>query len=573
VNLREVAPPPPSPVPAGLLDEAETVTGALEQLVRRFPDFACLTFLARDRTEARMTLGHLWIRAQSVHAALAAAGIRRGDFVVLVLPTGPELLAAYFGTMLAGGVPTLLAPPSNRFAAEDVYRDRLGFLLGHSGARALVCDDEVAALVATSEHLARATVLTPARIPRPATLPDPSPARADDIAMAQYSSGSTGTPKGVLLSQRAVLNNVRATRDGFRLAPSDIAVNWLPLYHDLGLIDAFLLPILAGAPAVLIPTMDFMRAPSLWLWALHHYGGTVALAPNFAYALSAQRIPDDELTGLDLGAWRIAFNGSEPVLAPTLAAFGARFARYGLRPTALVSGWGLAESVCISTVHPLGEAVRVETIDRQALATDGRARVTSGDGLASVSVGTALPGVEIAIRDAAHATLPERHVGTIWLRSTSLFIGYHRAPGVTAKALVDGWLDTGDQGYLAGGHLYFVAREKDLIVIGGEKYAPHDVETAIGRVSGVRAGCAVAFGVIDPTRGTEDVAAVVETHETDPAARAALGDAIRTAVMHDTGLALRHVVLVPPGGVEKTTSGKLARRATRDRYADAFTAK
>jgi len=573
VNLREVAPPPPSPVPAGLLDEADTVTGALEHLVRRFPDFACLTFLTRDRTEVRLTLRDLWIRAQSQQAALQQAGVGRGDFVVLVLPTGPELLAAYFGAMLAGGVPALLAPPSNRFAAEDVYRDRLTFLLEHSGARALVCDDEVAALVATSAQPHRATVVTPAQVARPATLPLAVPVAADAVATAQYSSGSTGMPKGVLLSHRAVLNNVRATRDGFRLAPTDTAVNWLPLYHDLGLIDAFLMPLLAGAPAVLIPTLDFMRTPSLWLWAVHHYRGTVALAPNFAYAFTAQRIPDAELTGLDLGSWRIAVNASEPVLAPTIAAFGERFAPYGLRPTTLVPGWGLAESVCISTLNPLGEVARVETIDRQALAAQNRARPTSGEGLASVSSGIPIPGVEIAIRDAAHATLPERHVGTIWLRSTSLFNGYHRDPGITAKALVDGWLDTGDQGYLAGGHLYFVAREKDLIVIGGEKYAPHDVETAIGRVPGVRAGCAVAFGVIDPGRGTEDVAAVVETRETDPAARAALGDAIRTAVMHDTGLALRHIVLVPPGGVEKTTSGKLARRATRDRYADAFTAK
>jgi acyl-CoA synthetase (AMP-forming)/AMP-acid ligase II len=566
VDLRAVAPPSPSPVPAGLLDEAETLTGALARLAERFPDFTCLTILGRDRSETRLTLRELWTRACSMQAAFAEAGVRRGDFVVLVLPTGPDLLAAYFGAMLATGVPTLLAPPSNRFAAPEVYRERLAFLLDHTAARALVCEDEVAALLGAS----RATVLTPARIRRPATLPRPVPIASDVVATAQYSSGSTGTPKGVLLSHHAVLNNVRATRAGLALTPADVTVNWLPLYHDLGLIDAFLLPILAGSPSILIPTMDFMRVPSMWLWALHHYRGTVSLSPNFAYALAAQRITDDELVGLDLRAWRVAFNGSEPVLATTLAAFAGRFAPYGVRPTALVSGWGLAESVCISTIHPLGEAVRVETIDRQALATASVATPTAGDGLASVSVGTALPGVEIAIRDEHRAPLPERHVGTIWLRTTSLFHGYHRDPGGTAKTLVDGWLDTGDQGYLADRHLYFVAREKDLIVIGGEKYAPHDVETAIGQVPGVRAGCAVAFGVLDAGRGTEELAAVVETRETDAEAQTTLAAAIRAAVMRDTGLGLRHVVLVPPGGVEKTTSGKLARRATRARWAHAI---
>jgi acyl-CoA synthetase (AMP-forming)/AMP-acid ligase II len=187
-----------------------------------------------------------------------------------------------------------------------------------------------------------------------------------------------------------------------------------------------------------------------------------------------------------------------------------------------------------------------------------------------VAIGRCLPHCEVEIRDAAGAVLPDRHVGAVWLRTNSLFVGYHRDPARTAKALRDGWLDTGDVGYVADGDLYFVARDKDLIVIAGEKYAPHDVEIAINEVPGVRVGCAVAFGVLDETRGTEDVAAIVETRLDAGPEREALADAIRSAVTAATGLGLRHLLLVPPSGIEKTTSGKLARRATRARYEDRF---
>jgi acyl-CoA synthetase (AMP-forming)/AMP-acid ligase II len=256
------------------------------------------------------------------------------------------------------------------------------------------------------------------------------------------------------------------------------------------------------------------------------------------------------------------------VLASTVEAFTERFAAHGFRAEAMTPAWGLAENVTIATAHPVGERPLVETIDRAGLAADGVARPVSGGGIPSVAIGRCLPRCAVEIRDAERCALPDRRLGAVWLRSDSLFSAYHRNPALTADVLVNGWLDTGDRGYVADGHLFFVARDKDLIVIGGEKYAPHDVETAINRVPGVREGCAVALGVLDPERGTEDVAAVVETRETDEPALAALRDAIRVEVTRATGLALRHVLLVPPGGVEKTTSGKLARRATRRRWAE-----
>jgi acyl-CoA synthetase (AMP-forming)/AMP-acid ligase II len=538
-------------------------------LAERFPTFRCLTFVDRDGAEAHVTLSTLWARAREAEGLLRASGLPPGKAVLLALPTSMDLVAAYLGTMLAGGIPGLLATPSNRVADEGVYAARVGAILANARAHALYAAPEIAAIVrgAGPDVLAGARLVTPDELGAPSRAPLPA-VGPDDVATVQYSSGSTGTPKGILLTHRAMLDNVRAVRDGLGLVPADVSVNWIPLYHDMGLIDAFLLPLLTGCPTVLIPTMDFMRDPALWLWAMHRYGGAISWAPNFAYTLCAHRVPDEDLAGLDLSSWRIAINAAEPVLAPTIEAFTRRFAAYGFRPEAMTPAWGLAENVTIATAHPVAVPPRVEHIDREALATDGVARPGDASGVASVAIGRCLPRSEIEIRDARGTALPDRHVGTIWLRTQSLFLGYHRDEARTRQTLIDGWLDTGDQGYVAGGDLFFVSRDKDLIVIGGEKYAPHDVETAINRVPGVRQGCAVAFGVLNEERGTEELAAIVETRVDGDAERAALEQALRAEVLRAIGLALRHVILVPPGGVEKTTSGKLARRASRHRWAE-----
>jgi acyl-CoA synthetase (AMP-forming)/AMP-acid ligase II len=489
--------------------------------------------------------------------------------VLLALPTSVELVAAYVGTMLAGGVPSLIAIPSNRVADEGVYAARVGAILANARAHVLYAAPDVAAIMraAGDAMLSGARLVTPEELGAASEGPITPPA-ADDVATVQYSSGSTGVPKGILLTHRAMLDNVRAVRDGLGIGPQDVSVNWIPLYHDMGLIDAFLLPVLAGCPTVLLPTMDFMRDPALWLWAIHRYRGAVSWAPNFAYTLCTHRVPDEDVAGLDLSSWRIAINAAEPVLAGTIEAFTRRFAAHGFRAEAMTPAWGLAENVTIATAHPVAQAPRIEHIDRDALATAGVARVGDARGIASVAIGRCLPRCEVEIRDAGGAPLPDRHVGTIWLRTPSLFLGYHGDPARTREVLVDGWLDTGDQGYVDGEDLFFVSRDKDLIVVGGEKYAPHDVETAINQVPGVRQGCAVAFGVLSEERGTEEVAAIVETRLDGEEERARLEQAIRTAVLRAIGIALRYVVLVPPGGVEKTTSGKLARRASRDRWAD-----
>ncbi len=566
IRLETVAAPPRSPVPGALLDDAETLTGALAALVEQFPHFPCLILLDGARTERRVSLEALWARARVALAALAARGVVGGDVVVLILPTGPDLVAAYFAVLLAGAVPALVAIPSNRVADPAVYAAHVRAILENATARAVYTTSDVARILHEAGALGALAVVTPEDRGAAANGPV-GRGSPDEIATVQYSSGSTGAPKGILLTHHAMLNNIRAVRDGLALTPDDVSVNWIPLYHDMGLIDAFLLPLLVGCPTVLIPTHDFMRDPALWLWALHHYRGTISWAPNFAYTVCARRVRDAELAGLELGAWRLAINAAEPVLAGTIDAFVERFAPHGFAPGAMTPAWGLAENVTIATAHPIDARPTIEEVDRAALAAEGVARPAAGGGFVSVAIGRCLPRCAVEIRDERRLPLPDRHVGAVWLRSNSLFAGYRGDPAATNRVLVDGWLDTGDRGYLADGDLHFVARDKDVVVVGGEKYAPHDIESVINRVPGVREGCAVVFGVLNEERGTEDLAAVVETRD-DGDALPALREAIRVAVARTIGLGLRHVLLVPPGGVEKTTSGKLARRATRARYAD-----
>jgi acyl-CoA synthetase (AMP-forming)/AMP-acid ligase II len=563
----------PSDVPRALLDEADTLPGVLAALAGGWPEHECLALVDRHGGEQRVRLGELWQRARSVQTALAARGVGPGSSVLIVMPTGVELLAAYIGSLLAGAVPGLLATPSNRVADARVYARRVGAIIENAQAAVLYCDAAVAEVLGEVADVLAATgtaLLSPADVADGQPPPPIAFGAPDAVVTVQYSSGTTGNPKGVLLTHRALLNNIRAMRDGMRLTAGEASVNWVPLYHDMGLMGAFLLPLLCGCPIVLIPTMEFMRDPALWLRAIHAYRGALSWAPNFAYALCASRIPDAELAGLDLSAWRIAITAAEPALATTIAAFARRFAPYGFRPETMTPAWGLAENVVMATLHAVDQVPRIERIDRRTVAAADRAQAVSGEreAISTVSVGRCLSGCEVQVRDPAGAALPERGVGTIWLRSNCLFTGYRRNPALTAQTLVEGWLDTGDRGYLSDGELFFVSRDKDLIIVGGEKYAPHDVEEVINQVPGVREGCAAAFGVLNEEIGTEEVAAVIETRATDPIELAALRDRVRQAVTRVTGLALRHVLLVPPGGVEKTTSGKLARLATRRRYAD-----
>jgi 1-acyl-sn-glycerol-3-phosphate acyltransferase len=352
------------------------------------------------------------------------------------------------------------------------------------------------------------------------------------------------------------------------LGPSDVAVNWLPLYHDMGLIGSWWTSLYHGIPGVMLSPLSFLLRPERWLWAIHRFGGTISPAPTFAYDLCAHKIPDAALEGLDLSSWRAAMVGAEPVREEALEAFYRRFEPHGLRRQTLMPVYGMAETALGLTITPPGRGPVVDRVARRALAEDRRAvpvEEGAGEALAIVGCGRPLPGHEVRItdRDDPEVELPERAEGRILFRGPSTMEGYFRAPEATAAVRRGEWIDTGDLGYLAGGEIYVTGRLKDLIIKGGRNYHPQDLERAAQRVPGVRKGCVMAFDAPGP-RG-ETMVLVAETRE-PPARHGAIRQAVDEAVADAVGIPPDRVVLVPPRVLPKTSSGKLQRRRARELY-------
>ena len=551
--------------PAG----AATVVEALRWHVERGADRAHIHLRDDDGGETPLSYGWLWEEAARVAAGLGARGLRRGDTVAIMLRTERRFFPTFIGTLMAGCVPVPLYPPFRPDRIAEYARRQVA-ILQNAGARLLVTFRDVERLaglltrqVPSLEAVAGADAL--ADEPRP-----PLPVTTDHPALIQYTSGSTGDPKGVLLSHGNLLANVRAIEQRLAVGPGDVAVSWLPLYHDMGLIGAWLGALYFGIPLALMSPLAFLARPVRWLRALHAHRGTLSPAPNFAFDLCATRIPDGELDGLDLGSVRVLLNGSEAVLPETIRRFVERFEPYGLDPAAVLPVYGLAECTVGLSTPPLGRRPRIDPVDRAAFQASGRAvPAPEGDAraLRFVSCGRALPGHELQVADGSGRRAPERREGRVRFRGPSATRGYYRNPAAT-RGLVgdDGWLETGDLGYVAGGELFLTGRSKDLIITGGSNLYPHEAEAAAGAVPGIRTGCVAAFGAPDAERGTERFVIVAETRRTQPDERAALRRAVTRSVIDALGVAPDRVVLAPPGAVAKTSSGKIRRAATRDAW-------
>jgi fatty-acyl-CoA synthase len=392
-----------------------------------------------------------------------------------------------------------------------------------------------------------------------------SPHALDDIAFVQFTSGSTAAPKGVAISHRNLAANVEAIISHLAVRPDDVAVSWLPLYHDMGLIGMSIGAVYCQRRCVLLPPALFVKRPVEWLRAIRRHRGTVSFAPNFAYDLCVRRVKDRDLADLDLSSWRVAGCGAEPLNAATLAAFAERFAPVGFSAAKFVASYGLAEHVLAATFAPGGRAPRVERVSagelierRRAVAADG-ARAS----VALVSCGVPLPGHQLKIAGEDGDALSERRVGEILLAGPSVMLGYYRQHARTAQAVRDGWLRTGDLGFVADGELFVCGRAKDLIIVNGRKYHPQDLEWAVDELPGVRRGRVVAFGTSETGR-PDRVVVVVESSGTS--AQDALTEAIRRRIGDLFGLFVDVVAVVPGGTVGRTTSGKVQRALTRARY-------
>jgi 1-acyl-sn-glycerol-3-phosphate acyltransferase len=548
---------------------ADTLVDVLTWHAERTPDRVHI-HLREDDTETPVRYGELLRRSRQVGAGLRALGVRRGDAVALMLRTEVAFFPVFLGTLMAGAVPVPIYPPFRPDQIEE-YAHRQRVILQNAGARVLVTFADALRVA----KLLRAAVPSLEHITTIEGLGDGGTAdwtarrRPDDAALIQYTSGSTGDPKGVLLSHANILANIRAIGQALAVRPDDVTVSWLPLYHDMGLIGAWLGSLYHGVPLVLLSPLAFLSRPSRWLSALHAYSGTLSAAPNFAFDLCTHKVADDDIQGLDLQSWRLALNGSEAVSADTIERFIRRFAPFGFKPGAMCPVYGLAEASVALTVSPLDRPARVDALMREPFERRRqvhRTDATDPHALRFVSCGRPLPAHQVRIVDASGQPLGERTEGHVQFRGPSVTSGYFGNPEATRAVMHDGWMDSGDLGYQADGELFITGRVKDIIIQAGRNICAQEVEEAAATAAGIRKGCIAAFGIHDPALGTERLVVVAETRERDRARREALRTAVQDRVAAAIGVPADVVVIARPGTVLKTPSGKIRRSAIRDAY-------
>jgi fatty-acyl-CoA synthase len=543
-----------------------TLRAAVLEHYRRHPERLYVRCVFPDGEDDRVTYGRLVERGSRLARALREAGAAPGGTVVVLLPHSADLYCAFFGAMLGGLVPAVLAVPSFKLDPRH-YREELAALLARIEARALVTDRDTAAHLGMLQGIAGAGVLLAGEIPpEPAPVPDVEPG-PDDVALLQHSSGSTGLKKGVALSHRAVLRQLEAYAPALGLRADDRIATWLPLYHDMGLIACAVLPAVLGVPVSALSPFHWVTSPAALLRLIDEDRCTLAWLPNFAYEFMAARVRPSQLRGARLDSMRAWINCSEPTVAASHRHFLERFAPLGARPETLHTCYAMAETVFAVTQSSAREPPRAERIDRERFQARGEA-VPAGEApaLEMLSGGPLLPGTEVRILDDAGRELPERRAGEIAVRCPSLFTGYFRDPESTAAALRGGWYHSGDLGYLADGHLFITGRKKDLIIIAGKNYYPQDVERIVSGVPGIYPGRVVALGVDDPAAGTQRLVVLAEAASPEGVGSEELAAAVRAAVAERLDCVIDELRVVPHMWLLKTSSGKIARRPNLEKY-------
>ncbi len=508
--------------------------------------------------------------AKGYAAALQARGVRPGDHIALLSPTTRQLATAIQATWLAGATVVVLPLPM-RLGSIQEFVDQTRHRIHHADARLVVIDPALAAFVTPD-------VGDPPMVPfDDLAAGDPAAWRrpGDDphrLAILQFTSGSTADPKGVMLPDRVLCANLDAIAAVPSLDPaSDVLVSWLPLYHDMGLVGLFTLPMSTGASLVLGAPQDFTSRPARWMEWISTYGGTATAGPNFAYVLAARALRKGPQ--LDLSSLRIALNGAEPIDPDNVDDFVAAAVRHSLRPAAIFPAFGMAEVAIGGTFPEPLRGLRTDCVDRRVIETERYAAPTEVGAVGSrrfAVLGRPVPGLEIRIVDLDSGTaLRDREVGELEIRGTSVTPGYYKRPDTNATLFHEGWLRTGDLAYMLDGELVVCGRIKDVIIVGGRNVFPEDVERAVGTVEGVRAGNVIAFGALNG-RGREALTVVAETRASAERVDdlATLRHAVAERVIDTVGVPAHDIVLVAPGTLPKTSSGKLQRSLCRQRYDD-----
>jgi fatty-acyl-CoA synthase len=511
--------------------------------------------------EPRVPWARLYEDAQGVAAALQARGIGPGDHVALLGPTSRALVTAIEATWLAGATLVCLPLPMRLGSIEEFARQTRR-RIANADATVVVVDPQLAPFLVVEPGDPPVVGLDELRgAPRAWERPPDDP---DALGIIQFTSGSTDDPKGVVLAQRCLLNNIDAIVEGAGLGPADRGVSWLPLYHDMGLIGLLMTPMVTGFDLAIAPPQDFLASPGDWMRWMSEQRGTVTGGPNFAYALAARALR--RLDGIDLSAWRMALNGAEPIDPDAVEAFSEAGARHGLDSKSPFCVYGMAEATLAISFPVPGTGMTVDVVDNVALENERfAAPATSAHANARrlVQLGRTLRGLELRVCDPeTGARLRDREVGELELRGNSVTPGYYNRAELTAATFHDGWLRTGDLGYLVDGEVVVCGRIKDVIIVGGRNVYPEEIERAAAGIDGVRAGNVIAFG-IEGRRGKEGIVVVAETKAEDPKGlRGSVVDGVCAAV----GIPPLEVVLVRPGSLPKTSSGKLQRSLCKDQY-------
>ncbi len=512
--------------------------------------------------------------------ALQALGLKKGDRVALILPQAEDFVLCFFGAIRAGIVPVPIYPPLGLGQLQGyLYNTR--HIVGKSGARALVTTAQIKRLLGTVQAACPALeeVVAVEGIRESLEALRPEKIALSDVAFLQFTSGSTSRPKGVSITHDNLAHNIRCIMElGLRIRPGeDVGVSWLPLYHDMGLIGFVLAPVMHQVSIVFLPPLLFLKRPASWFQAITRHKGSIAYAPNFAYALSVKRIRDKDLEGVDLSSWRVAGCGAEPIRPETLESFVSTFAKVGFRKEALLPSYGMAEATLAISFTPAEQGMKTLTVRGAKLWESGHVEVVPDedeDAVRLVSCGAKFPGHDVAVFDAADETSqsplgPDR-VGELRIQGPSVMAGYWEDVERTREAFAGAYLRTGDLGFLHDGDVYICGRSKEVVIVNGRNYYPQDMEWEASKVAGVRKGNVIAFGARDPSgieRDRERVVVAFEMQDAEQVERAqSVAQGVRKAVQEGMGLTVDDVVPVVPGALPKTSSGKLQRSRTRELY-------
>lgn len=566
VELHEMSLGAASMVP----QNAQTLNEVLAWYSLHYPDRPHIQMYADDGSGPVITYQELNQGAIKVAAGLQEFGLGQGEPVAIMLPSGAEYFYSFFGALLAGCVPVPIYPPGRPAQLEDHMR-RHSAILNNCVSTMLITVREskriaqlLKTLVPCMQHIVSVSDLSAStgNYVKPTV-------NKNDTAFIQYTSGSTGSPKGVVLTHANLLANIRAMGQVVKAGPEDVFVSWLPLYHDMGLIGAWLGSLYHAALFVVMPPLSFLARPERWLWAIHRYRGTLSASPNFGYEFCLRRLQDEDIKNLDLSSWRAAMNGAEPVSPNTVTHFIERFSRYGFQQKAFMPVYGLAESSVGLAFPPLNRGPVIDYIDRDVFTRTGRATPVSNEvinALQFVSSGQPLPGHEVRVIDARGHELPERQEGVLQFMGPSSTSGYYHNAEKNVDLFKGEWLDSGDLAYMAGGEIYITGRVKDIVIRAGRNIYPHELEEAVGDVEGIRSGRVVVFGTVDQQSATERLVVLAETKSSEASIQQKLRAAINELATDIMGSPPDDIVLAPPGTVLKTSSGKIRRAACREMY-------